>query len=102
MVIPAGLEPATYRLGICRSILMSYGTTQFLYAGIHRRFPDIVCGGKTAGAGAIAQRLGLRPAGEEDPGVARHPPPGRAVKPPEDLQPPVAGETDMPVADHPV
>ena len=27
MVIPEGLEPPTYRLGICRSILMSYGTT---------------------------------------------------------------------------
>ncbi len=27
MVIPAGLEPATSRLGILRSILMSYGTT---------------------------------------------------------------------------
>ena len=24
---PEGLEPPTYRLGICRSILMSYGTT---------------------------------------------------------------------------
>ena len=28
MVIPEGLEPPTYRLGICRSILMSYGTTR--------------------------------------------------------------------------
>ena len=27
MVIPEGLEPPTYRLGICRSILMSYGIT---------------------------------------------------------------------------
>ena len=30
MVIPEGLEPPTYRLGICRSILMSYGTTRSL------------------------------------------------------------------------
>ena len=30
MVIPEGLEPPTYRLGICRSILMSYGTTNLL------------------------------------------------------------------------
>ena len=30
MVIPEGLEPPTYRLGICRSILMSYGTTSLL------------------------------------------------------------------------
>lgn len=27
MVIPTGIEPVTYRLGICRSILLSYGTT---------------------------------------------------------------------------
>ena len=26
-MIPEGLEPPTYRLGICRSILMSYGIT---------------------------------------------------------------------------
>lgn len=32
MVIPEGLEPPTYRLGICRSILMSYGTTEMMYA----------------------------------------------------------------------
>jgi hypothetical protein len=32
LVIPAGLEPATYRLGICRSILMSYGTMLSIYA----------------------------------------------------------------------
>ena len=25
MATPAGFEPATYRLGICRSILLSYG-----------------------------------------------------------------------------
>ncbi len=31
MVIPEGLEPPTYRLGICRSILMSYGTTVAVY-----------------------------------------------------------------------
>ena len=36
MVIPEGLEPPTYRLGICRSILMSYGTT----AGICISLPD--------------------------------------------------------------
>jgi hypothetical protein len=30
MVIPEGLEPPTYRLGICRSILMSYGTINLL------------------------------------------------------------------------
>ena len=30
MVIPEGLEPPTYRLGICRSILMSYGTTNLI------------------------------------------------------------------------
>ena len=28
MVIPTGIEPVTYRLGICRSILLSYGTTR--------------------------------------------------------------------------
>jgi hypothetical protein len=28
VVIPAGIEPATYRLGICRSILLSYGTSR--------------------------------------------------------------------------
>ena len=33
VVTSAGLEPATYRLGICRSILMSYeATTSILYA----------------------------------------------------------------------
>ena len=26
MVIPTGFEPVAYRLGICRSILLSYGT----------------------------------------------------------------------------
>lgn len=26
VVIPTGIEPVTYRLGICRSILLSYGT----------------------------------------------------------------------------
>ena len=30
MVIPEGLEPPTYRLGICCSILMSYGTMMIL------------------------------------------------------------------------
>jgi hypothetical protein len=39
VVIPAGLEPATYRLGICRSILMSYGTTALIYARIDIYFP---------------------------------------------------------------
>ena len=39
VVIPAGLEPATYRLGICRSILMSYGTTSLIYARIDIYFP---------------------------------------------------------------
>ena len=28
LVIPTGIEPVTYRLGICRSILLSYGTTR--------------------------------------------------------------------------
>ena len=28
VVIPTGIEPVTYRLGICRSILLSYGTSQ--------------------------------------------------------------------------
>ena len=28
VVIPAGLEPAAYSLGNCRSIQMSYGTTR--------------------------------------------------------------------------
>lgn len=28
VVIPTGIEPVTYRLGICRSILLSYGTTR--------------------------------------------------------------------------
>ena len=28
MVRPTGIEPVTYRLGICRSILLSYGRTQ--------------------------------------------------------------------------
>lgn len=34
MVIPTGIEPVTYRLGICRSILLSYGTTR----PTHNRF----------------------------------------------------------------
>lgn len=29
MVIPTRFERVTYRLGICRSILLSYGTTAF-------------------------------------------------------------------------
>ncbi len=28
VVIPTGIEPVTYRLGICRSILLSYGTSR--------------------------------------------------------------------------
>ena len=28
LVIPTGIEPVTYRLGICRSILLSYGTSR--------------------------------------------------------------------------
>lgn len=36
MVIPIGLEPITSRLGILRSILMSYGTTQKLIREIAR------------------------------------------------------------------
>ena len=30
MVTPAGFEPATYRLGICRSIRLSYGAVELL------------------------------------------------------------------------
>lgn len=33
MVIPTGIEPVTYRLGICRSILLSYGTNRCAFAG---------------------------------------------------------------------
>lgn len=36
LVIPAGIEPATYRLGICRSILLSYGTTRRHIPPSHR------------------------------------------------------------------
>ena len=52
MVIPEGLEPPTYRLGICRSILMSYGTTVAVYnyssaatrliVGLETRFTQII------------------------------------------------------------
>ena len=33
VVIPTGIEPVTYRLGICRSILLSYGTNRCAFAG---------------------------------------------------------------------
>ena len=37
LVIPTGFEPVAYRLGICRSILLSYGTTP----ATHNRFGRI-------------------------------------------------------------
>ena len=46
MVIPEGLEPPTYRLGICRSILMSYGTTRMQFTAIRQPPPDQLRGRK--------------------------------------------------------
>ena len=40
MVIPAGIEPATYRLGICRSILLSYGTGRVRHIAVSERFAN--------------------------------------------------------------
>lgn len=40
MVIPMRFERTTYRLGICRSILLSYGIAGFSYRGKPGGFED--------------------------------------------------------------
>ena len=111
MVIPEGLEPPTYRLGICRSILMSYGTTQTplwpilpVMARCLRRRPAlpakiIVPHAMAAGAEPGLPRLFL--ASKEDTGAPAHPPSGGTVEAAIDPQSPVATITHMARRDQP-
>lgn len=59
MVIPAGLEPATYRLGICRSILLSYGTSRdghIAVSGCFANRPEAICCASAAAFPALPDR----------------------------------------------
>ena len=106
MVIPEGLEPPTYRLGICRSILMSYGTTHDICRnlranarcsatphsiGIHHAMSAWA---KAGGAGSILT-------GKEHAGAELHPLARRAVQPPIDAKPMVAAIAYLPGQNHP-
>ena len=111
MVIPEGLEPPTYRLGICRSILMSYGTTQTLLWPIlpvmarclrrHPALPAKITLPKTMAAGAEPGPPRLVLASEEDAGAPGHPPSRGTVEAAIDSQAPVAAIAYMARRDQP-
>ena len=99
MVIPEGLEPPTYRLGICRSILMSYGTTPPICPNSSDmarcgRFPCRIGIAHTMPAGAITRHQRAIGIGKEHPVVLFHAHPRSAGQQAKDTQPFIAAKRD--------
>ena len=100
MVIPEGLEPPTYRLGICRSILMSYGTTPPICPNSSvmarcGRFPCRIGIAHTMPAGTITRRQRAIGIGKEHPVALLHAHPRPAGQQAKDTQPFIATKRDV-------
>ena len=106
MVIPEGLEPPTYRLGICRSILMSYGITHDICRNLRANArcsatPHSIGIRHAMSAWAKAGGAGSILTGKEHACSALHPLARRAVEPPIDAKPMVAAIAYLPGQKHP-